>query len=148
MRRALTLASSNVSTREGGFTYLGVLVAVAVLSAGLAGIGQVWSTTAQRQRERELEWIGQQYVQAIASYYHSSPAGAKKFPSSLEALLSDTRFPFVKRHLRRIYVDPFTGKSEWGLIRHTDGAVIGIYSMRGSPNFTPAKVFKYTPPAP
>lgn len=146
MRPARSLASSSVSTGEGGFTYLGVLVAVAVLWAGLAGIGQVWSATAQRQRERELEWIGQQYVQAIASYYHSSPGGANKFPPSLEALLSDTRFPFVKRHLRRIYSDPFTGKSEWGLMRHTDGTVIGVYSMHGSSNAIPAKVFRYTPP--
>lgn len=109
-----------------GFTYIGLLVAVALLSIGLAAVGQVWSTIAKRERERELLFIGSEFRRAIGRYYEGSP-GAKHFPRKLEELVEDQRFPVVKRHLRKIYLDPMTGKANWALVVQGD-QIVGVHS--------------------
>jgi type II secretory pathway pseudopilin PulG len=101
--------------RQAGFTYVAVLILLAVLSAGLAGVGTMWHTQAQREREEELLFIGEQFRTALRSYVQGSPAGAKRFPNSLEELLQDRRQPTTVRHLRRIFVDPMTRRAEWGV---------------------------------
>ncbi len=102
-------------SRQRGFTYLGLLFFVAITAAGLASLGQAWSTAAQRERERELEFRGNEIAQAIASYLKTSP-GLAQYPSSLDDLLADRRGPKTRHHLRRAYVDPFTGKPDWVLV--------------------------------
>jgi type II secretory pathway pseudopilin PulG len=106
-----------------------VLILLAVLSAGLAGVGTMWHTQAQREREEELLFIGEQFRTALRSYVQGSPAGAKRFPNSLEELLQDRRQPTTVRHLRRIFVDPMTRRAEWGLLRQPDGGIRGVHSL-------------------
>lgn len=112
--------------RSGGFTYLGVLFAIALVGLGLSGASELWSTTARRERLQQLDFVGQQYVQAIGSYYESSPQGARRFPASVEELLLDRRFPFVRRHLRQAYVNPVTGQMDWELVLDARGGVRGV----------------------
>lgn len=99
-----------------GFTYLGVLVAIALISIGLMAVSEVWVRTAQREKMIQLEWAGTQYQRAIASYYHASPSGVKTYPAKLEDLLEDHRFATPRRHLRSLYPNPFTGRVDWDLI--------------------------------
>ncbi len=112
----------------GGFTYLGVLFLVALVGAGLVSVAEVWHTLAQHDKETELLFIGNQFRSAIERYYGASP-GAAQYPKSLEDLLEDKRFPNVRRHLRRIYVDPMTGKSEWGLTQLEGVGIVGVHSL-------------------
>ena len=49
--------------------------------------------TARRDREAQLLWVGNQYRQAIASYYLKGPAGLLQFPPSLDDLLEDRGAP-------------------------------------------------------
>lgn len=118
-----------------GFTYIGLLLAVAFIGAGLAAIGQVWHTNVQRSREAELLFIGEQFKRAIKLYYDSTPGGDKQLPKTLEDLLRDARYPVVRRYLRKVYVDPMRGKAEWGLIKHNNGdGILGVYSLsEGTP---------------
>lgn len=116
-----------MARRQGGFGYLLLLFAVALLGVGLAGAGMVWRTEAQRDKERELVFAGTQIMQAIASYYARSPGTVKQFPGSLQDLLEDRRFPFIVRHLRRLYRDPFTADGEWEVLRE-GGRVVGVAS--------------------
>ena len=104
--------------RQRGFTYLGLLFFVAITAAGLAALGTAWSTAAQRERERELEFRGTEIGQAIASYLKTSP-GLAQYPSSLDDLVADRRGPKTRHHLRRAYADPFTGKADWVLVPDT-----------------------------
>lgn len=130
--------------RSYGFTYLGLLIAVALMGIGLAAIGEVWSTALKRERERELLFVGGQFRQAIGRYYEGSP-GVKQYPRKLEDLLEDKRFPVIKRYLRRIYLDPMTGKPDWGLLMQGD-QILGVYSQsKDKPfktaNFQPADAY-------
>ncbi|MBW8894437.1 MAG: hypothetical protein JF617_20915 [Burkholderiales bacterium] len=91
-----------------GFTYLGMLFLVALTAAALAALGQAWTTAAQREKERELEWRGGEIARAIASYAKASTNPPGQYPRSLDDLLIDRRGVNARHHLRRAYVDPFT----------------------------------------
>lgn len=117
-----------VRGRQHGFTYLGALFLVVLMGAALAGVGQLWSTTALRAKERELIWVGTQYARALRFYYENSP-GVKQYPQALEELLEDNRSPVPRRFLRRMYADPFTGEADWALIRTVDGRIAGVRSQ-------------------
>ncbi len=120
-----------VNPRDAGFTYLAVLFAIAFMGLGLALTGEVWRTALTRDREVELLYAGNQYRRAIERYYLSGP---KQFPGALEDLLKDPRQPGTVRYLRKLYFDPLTGKSEWGLVKGPGGGIMGVYSVsEGSP---------------
>lgn len=113
---------------QSGFTYLYVLMLIALMGMGLAAAGTLWRTDAQRAREAELLFIGTQYRQAIRSYYELDPA-QPRLPQSIDDLLEDNRHPNIVRHLRRAYRDPFTG-GELALIRTPDTqGIAGVYSL-------------------
>ncbi len=103
-----------------------VMVVILGLAAGLAG--QTWKSLMQRAMEAELLWRGQQYRQAIGSYYQAGTQGTRGiYPASLEELVKDPRFPHPVRHLRRLYDDPMT-KEEWALVKGADGRITGVRS--------------------
>jgi type II secretory pathway pseudopilin PulG len=126
-----------------GFIYIWVLFSVALSGVVLAGIGQVWQTKAQREKEKELLFVGDQFRKAIMSYYNNEDSELQKFPESLEDLVQDNRSSETKRHLRKIYPDPITKSYEWGLIKEpiseqSDNTgflsregkgIIGVYSL-------------------
>lgn len=115
--------------RCAGFTYLWVLLVVALMGVGLTLAVEIDSTAAQRERERELLSIGRQFRVAIGRYYESQLTGGRReYPTSLEDLLKDNRSPGLRRHLRKIFVDPMTGKAEWGVVR-VQGRIVGVHSL-------------------
>lgn len=113
--------------REAGFTYLGLLFAIAIAGIALAGIGVLWQMESRRDKEKELLFIGEEYRTAITRYFAQSPGGVGQYPQKLEDLLLDTRFPNPVRHLRRLYRDPMMPDGEWELIRQ-QGRITGVAS--------------------
>lgn len=111
-------------TGSAGFTYLGILLAVAFLGIALAAVGTVWTTTLRREREAQLLFVGDAFRLAIASYY----ASGRQLPQELDDLVEDKRTPLPRRHLRRIYLDPMTGRADWQLLRDPDGGIFGVAS--------------------
>ncbi len=131
-------ASLIPSGKERGFTYVSVVILVAII--GLVGATSLrLGTTIQRAlAEQALLDIGIEYSNALASYAAATPQGQPNYPKSFAELLKDPRFPQLKRHLRRVYVDPMTGKAEWGIVKATEnGGILGIYSLSKA---TPIKV--------
>jgi type II secretory pathway pseudopilin PulG len=118
-----------MDARQRGFTYLGILIAVALNGAVMGVTLEVWHTAQARERERELLFVGRQFRQAIERYYRATPGREKKYPASLEELLEDPRLPGTQRYLRRIYRDPLTGVAEWGFVRDGQGAILGVRSL-------------------
>ena len=129
---------------QRGFTYLGVLLATALVSLGLTAAAEVWTTVARRQRLEQLEWVGQQYVQAIGSYYEATPGLVKNYPKTLQDLVEDKRNAFVRRHLRQVYVNPFTGVADWELIEAPTGGVRGV-RFRTADREGAGREFSYSP---
>ena len=96
----------------------------AVAGLGLAAFGEIASHAAQREKEAELLFRGNELREAIASYY----AKGQRYPQSLEQLLEDKRHPMPVRHLRRLYRDPMSGEADWALIEAPGGGVMGVHS--------------------
>jgi len=114
---------------EAGFTYLALLFMIIILGVTLSATGVIWHSAAQRDKERELLFVGEQFRQAIRSYYLQTPGGVKRYPLRLEDLIKDPRFAGMRRHLRQIYIDPMAGTKEWGLIKASDGGIMGVFSQ-------------------
>lgn len=127
---------------QAGFTYIGVLLAVALLGIQLGVAGLVWSFAQERQKERELLFVGDQFRTAIARYYLNAMGPQKEYPKRLEDLVRDPRYSGTVRHLRKIYADPITGKIRWGLIKTPDGSILGVYSLSDK---KPIKIGNFLP---
>lgn len=126
MARASAISSG---PRQGGFTYLALLFAVALAGIVLATTGALWSTERQREKERELLAVGKEFRRAIGTYYERSPGTVKRYPAKLDDLTKDNRFITVQRHLRQVYRDPVTGSAEWGVIAAPEGGIMGVHSL-------------------
>ena len=127
-RRQRILAHGEAPRRRAS-RYLTVLFVIAILLGGLALVGETWETSARREKEAELLFIGNEYRRAIGLYYASTPGAVKRYPSTLEDLIKDPRQPSTRRHMRRLYPDPMTGK-EWVVVKGADGGVAGVQSLR------------------
>lgn len=114
-----------------GFTYIAIMIAVVIMGIFLSGTGLVWHTAQQREREQQLLFVGDQFRQAIGRYYNVGGVvgAAGQYPQSLDDLLKDPRLQSVEHYLRKIYFDPMTGSQEWGLIKNSDGRIIGVHSL-------------------
>ena len=116
--------------RQGGFTFLWLLFLVAGLGVAMAAVGTLWHTAAQREKEKQLLFVGDEYRRAIESFQKIPlPAGQQaRLPKTFDELLLDPRFQHTVRHLRRLYPDPMANEAEWGLVRDAQGGISGVFS--------------------
>ena len=118
--------------REAGFTYLGLIIFVFIIGLVGAATLKIGSLLQRAHLETELLETGAQFGIALKTYAEATPRGQPTQPPSLQELLRDTRFPNPRRHLRKIFVDPATGRAEWGLVRVGEGEggrILGVYSL-------------------
>ncbi len=97
-----------MNSKRKGYTLLVLLFAVSIVSIGLMVAVPVWQTQIQREKEEELIFRGNQYVEAIRIYQIKKPG---TLPSTLEELVDE-------KCLRRLYKDPITSHGEWNIILH------------------------------
>jgi len=135
---------------RAGFTYVAAIFMVVIMGIMLAQAARSWKTAMQREKEQELLFRGTQIRDALRRWYklgQSSTAANPNAPpqpgqstaqptqlapgarnlSRLEDLLEDPASLGKVRYLRKLYLDPMTGK-EWGLIKDAAGKVIGVAS--------------------
>ncbi len=122
---------------QRGALLMGLLIALAIAGYATLVVAQRWSDAAQRQREEELLDVGLQYRLAIESYVTKSPNGQRQFPKQLRDLVSDPRFPYTVRHMRKLWRDPMNPDEDWGLVR-TAGGIAGVYSRSEAKPFRSA----------
>lgn len=92
---------------------------------------QVGQLVQRREAEAQLLTIGSEFRDALISYEKATPVGWQSAPNRLEDLLKDPRFPTIRRHLRKLYLDPITGKSEWGVVLSmvNKTGIVGVHSL-------------------
>lgn len=118
------------SANEAGFTYVGLVFFVAILGLVGAATLKVDSLLRRAAAEQDLLEIGAEFSEALRSYAAATPRGYPTAPPTLQDLLKDPRFPGTRRHLRKIFVDPVTGKDEWGIVYQGDKVgVLAVYSL-------------------
>jgi type II secretory pathway pseudopilin PulG len=116
--------------RQHGFTYLGLIILVTVIGLVGAATLKIDSLLQRAAAEEELLAVGAAFSAALESYAAATPQGQAPQPPSLQELLKDPRTPGLRRHLRKIFVDPMTGGTEWGIVWLGDHAgVVGVYSL-------------------
>src|SRR5437868_825984 len=123
--RAMERSMRNGRRSSHGFTYVALLMVIALIGFAASASVSVGSVVARRDAELQLLVIGMEYQRALRSYA-GVPADLTtpslgRGPRMLEELLRDPRAPGIRRHLRQLYPDPLTGLNEWGLVRDAQG---------------------------
>ena len=136
-RRASGSSPARRSASQRGVALLALLILIAIIGIAAAAQVQVGSLVERREKEEDLLWIGREFRRALISYSSVTPAGRQVLPASLNELVLDERFNPPRRHLRKIYTDPLTGKEEWGLVRAPNGGIAGVHSLSDA---TPIKI--------
>lgn len=91
---------SEMGRREDGWAMAALLVAMAVMAVVLTTAMPVWRQAAQREKETELIFRGEQYARAIGLYQRQTGPGT--LPPSVDLLVE-------RKFLRKKYKDPITG---------------------------------------
>ncbi len=120
--------------RQGGFTLLELVVTATVLMILASVAVPLARNGLKRQQELELRRTLREIRTAIDDYkklaeqqkIKAPPAEANNYPTSLDVLVEGVpatgSLSRKIRFLRRIPLDPMTGKAEWGLRNSNDDA--------------------------
>jgi general secretion pathway protein G len=123
--RNTVLSSENgrSKTKPSGFTLIELVVATTILLL-LTGMAlPLVRVTIQRQRERDLRHALWEMRDGIDRYKDAADrgtfqikSGSEGYPPDLEALVKGVDVGGKKlRFLRRVPIDPMTGKDDWGM---------------------------------
>lgn len=126
--------ASSARERQRGYLMAASLLLLLLMGLFTLTLVRKWEHEDRAAKERDLLWIGAQFRAALASYAIATPVGMTEAPRRLEDLLRDRRGPQEIQHLRRLYLDPMTGKADWAVVRSARGTIAGIHSTsQGKP---------------
>lgn len=114
---------STGSRRQAGLTLVELIVTVAILSILASAAVPISRFKLKREKERELRRDLWEMRDAIDHYKDAAEKGGimtkietQGYPPDLDTLVKGVDIQGKKvRFLRRIPVDPMTGKAEWGM---------------------------------
>jgi len=123
--------TSRVRRREAGFTLAELVMVAAVLTILATATLPIAKFSAKRSKEADLKLALREMRMAIDEYKRYSDAGlipvdlgTEGYPKKLEVLVEGVQIvgqvDKKLKLLRRIPIDPMTGKDEWGLRSYQD----------------------------
>lgn len=95
------------SQLSSGFTLVGIVVAIAILTILIAAVGPTVATIVQRDNEMELIFRGKQYARAIQAFQRRYG----RYPNELKEL--SAMHPHT---IRRLWRDPMCNCEDWQVI--------------------------------
>ncbi|HET9212759.1 MAG TPA: type II secretion system protein [Thermoanaerobaculia bacterium] len=127
------MGKPKIRRREAGFTLAELVMVAAVLTILATATLPVAKFTAKRSKEADLKLALREMRMAIDEYKRYSDAGlipvdlgTEGYPKKLEVLVEGVQLvgqvDKKLKLLRRIPVDPMTGKDEWGLRSYQDAS--------------------------
>jgi type II secretory pathway pseudopilin PulG len=117
------------SRRDDGYAMAGIIIGITVMAIVMTAAMPVWKHAAQREKEEELVFRGEQYVHAIGLFQRKY---ANAFPPSIDLLVE-------QKFLRKKYKDPVTGDDFAVLTQASQqGGVQPGGAQRGGQATTPA----------
>ncbi len=122
--------------QERGLTLVELIVTVTILAILASAAVPLAKFKIKREKERELRRDLWEMRDAIDHYKDAADKGAfqtkldsQNYPPDLQTLVDGVEVQTKKvRFLRRIPVDPMTGKAEWGLRSMKDDPTSDSYS--------------------
>jgi general secretion pathway protein G len=118
-----------VSPRSSsGYTFIELIIATAVLMVLASAALPLARVSMQRQREAELRRDLREMRLAIDDFN----IGSENYPPNLEILVEGVPFSNdasgrKKKFLRRVPVDPITGRTDWGMRAYTDPPTASVW---------------------
>lgn len=106
-----------ISRSSRGYTLVGLVIAIAILTILIAAVGPSIGTIMKRDREQELLFRGRQYARAIGLFQRRYG----RYPTELKELYENR-----PRTVRRLWKDPMCDCDKWHLIiQGTPDAIAG-----------------------
>lgn len=109
-------------TADAGYAMAALLVSLGVLAVLMSAALPVWRQQAQREKEAELIFRGEQYARAIGLYQRK--LGPGNYPPNIDALVQ-------QRFLRKKYKDPMVEDGEFQIIPFGGAPQPGIGGQPG-----------------
>jgi type II secretory pathway pseudopilin PulG len=97
----------NPKSNEAGYTLAMLVMIIAIMAIMMAAAVEIVSFQAQREKEAELIFRGQQYVEGIRLYRMKYG----RYPMRMKEL-----WEADPKVLRRKWSDPITGSDKWGIV--------------------------------
>jgi type II secretory pathway pseudopilin PulG len=118
--------SAYTSRVEPAFTYLGLMILVAILALATSATLTLGSIAQRREAEQRLLEVGDRLSPGNHQLREQQPGGSTAATPLRSPICSRIpRYPGVRRHLRRLYPDPISGSNEWGLVAAPGGGIMG-----------------------
>lgn len=112
------IKSARPRSRESGYVLLALMLTMTLILVALAVEAPRIGQQIKREKEEELVHRGKDYATAVKRFVHKNGG---RYPVSVEQLENTNHIRF----LRKKYVDPMTGDSDWKIV-HVGEAEIKI----------------------
>jgi len=122
-------SDTNKLKAEGGYTLVALLLVMSLLALFAVAASENVRQQAQREREKEAIFRGEQVADAIRSYYRYKGAqGTTSLPTSMDDLLEGIPRGTKKLQILRVEAakDPLTSSGEWKTVEPTSQDLAGF----------------------
>lgn len=124
------MKSGRARSKDSGYVLLALMLTLTLMLIALSVEAPRIAQQIKRDKEEEMIHRGKDYATAVKRFVHKSGG---QYPVSIEQLENTNHIRF----LRKKYVDPMTGESDWKMV-HVGEAEIKIPAPKGIAGTSPS----------